>query len=426
MQQHVCVITPTADPGGLPAARGERAVILAGIVLLAVGLRPAVTSLGSVLGQVEAELALAGWLSSLLTTLPVLCFAAVGAVTHQLTHRFGLHRVAFLALIAIAVGGGVRAAADSAAVFAVATTLALAGMAIGNVALPPLVKLHFPDRIPTVTAIYSCALLTGASVPAGLTVPVSGAAGSWRWGLGMWAMAAAVAAVPWLLLLRHDVNDVNDVNGAAKTTLTPGRLVRSSLAWTMAVFFATQSAQAYAQFGWLPTIYADAGLSPTAAALMLTITTAVGVPAPLVLPLYARRTTDHRPLVVAFAGLTMTGLTGLLLAPTTTPWLWAGCLGLGGVAFPWLLAMLALRTRTPAGTAALSGFVQSVGYLLAVVGPLGAGLLRAATGGWTVPLLVLLSLTVPMLVTGLLVARPRLLEDELAITHPGRPRRSNA
>jgi len=400
-----------ADPEEAPSRRA-RLLVLAGIVALAVGLRPAVTSLGSVLGDVRSDLALGAGVASLLTTLPVLCFAAVGALAHPLTHRFGLHRTAFAALATIAVGLGARAVTDSGQVFVAASTLALAGMAVGNVSLPPLVKRHFPDRIPAVTAIYSCALLTGAAGPAALTVPVADQAGSWRWGLGVWALTAAVAALPWLGLLRHDVRADDDAPRAV--VLTPGRLARSPLAWTMAVFFGVQSAQAYAQFGWLPTIYEDAGLSPAAAALMLTVATGVGVPAPLVLPAYARRTTDHRPLVVGFAVLTAVGIVGLLLVPTTAPWLWAGCMGLGGAAFPWLLAMLGLRTRTTEGTAALSGFVQSVGYLVAAVGPLGTGLLYEASGGWTVPLLVLLALTVPMLVSGLRIARPRLLEDELA------------
>ncbi len=394
--------------------RREQVLVLLGMVLLAVSLRPAVTSLGAVLGEVDRDLDVAGWLASLLTTLPVLCFAAVGAVTHPLTHRFGLHRTALLSLVAIVAGTGVRAFTDSALVFTVASTVGLAGMAVGNVALPPLVKLHFPDRIPTVTAVYSCALLSGAAIPAGVTVPVSDAAGSWRWGLGLWAITAAVAAVPWFALLRHDVRERDDPSRLAPA-LTPGRLARSPLAWTMAVFFGVQSAQAYAQFGWLPTIYEDAGLSPATAALMLTIATAVGVPAPLVLPAYARRSGDHRPLVVGFAVLTAVGLGGLMLVPSALPWLWAACMGLGGAAFPWVLAMLVLRTRTLEGTAALSSFVQSIGYLLSAIGPLGTGLLREATGGWTVPIAVLLALTAPMLWTGLRIARAGQLEDELKL-----------
>ncbi len=407
-------VTPTAPgPGGVPESRRAKVLVLAGLLLLAVSLRPAVTSLGSVLGDVQADLRLAGWLASLLTTLPVLCFAAVGAVTHPLTHRFGLHRTALVSLLAIVAGTAARSLTDSATVFTLASTVALAGMAVGNVSLPPLVKLHFPAHIPAVTAAYSCALLSGAAIPAGLTVPVADAAGTWRWGLGLWAITAAVAAVPWLGLLRHDVRE-RDEDSPLRAVLTPARLLRSPLAWMMAVFFGVQSAQAYAQFGWLPTIYEDAGLSPTAAALMLTVTTAVGVPAPLILPAYTRRTSDHRGLVLGFAAFTAIGIGGLMLAPATLPWLWAACMGLGGAAFPWALAMLGLRTRTTEGTAALSGFVQSVGYLLSAIGPLGTGLLHDATGGWTLPLLVLLALTAPMLVTGLWIARAGMLEDELA------------
>ena len=190
----------------------------------------------------------------------------------------------------------------------------------------------------------------------------------------------------------------------------------------MALFFGAQSAQAYAQFGWLPSIYVDAGLSAQSAALMLTVVTVVGVPAPFVLPPYAKATTDHRPLVIVFAGVTAIGLFGLMLWPTTVPWLWAALLGLGACSFPWVLAMLALRTRTADGTAALSGFVQSTGYLMAAVGPLGTGLLHDATGDWTVPLVVLIALTVPMLWSGLRFARPRMLEDELGLpANRGRP-----
>jgi CP family cyanate transporter-like MFS transporter len=378
------------------------------VVTLAVSLRPAVTSLGAVLGMVRDDLGVSGWLAGVLTTLPVLSFAAVGSLTHLLTSRLGLHRTALLALLAVAAGSAGRAMADSPTAFTLGSAVALAGMAVGNVSLPPLVKLHFPDRIPTVTAVYSCALLAGAAIPAGLTVPVADAAGTWRWGLGVWAVAAAVAALPWLGLLRHDVRDSDPVS-----TLTPRMLARSRLAWAMAVFFGTQSAQAYAQFGWLPTIYADAGLSEDSAALMLTVLALVGVPAPLVLPAYARATSDHRPLVIVFAGVTLAGWGGLMVSATTVPWLWAVLLGIGGCAFPWILAMLALRTRSADGTAALSSFVQSTGYLLAAVGPLGAGLLHDATGGWTLPLAVLMVLMVPMLWTGLLFARPRVLEDEL-------------
>ena len=149
-----------------PAGRGERALLLIGVVTLAVSLRPAVTSLGAVLGMVRADLGISGWLAGVLTTLPVLSFAAVGSLTHLLASRLGVHRTALLALVAVLLGSGWRAVADSPTAFTLGSAVALAGMAVGNVSLPPLVKLHFPERIPAVTAMYSCALLAGRR-PAG-------------------------------------------------------------------------------------------------------------------------------------------------------------------------------------------------------------------------------------------------------------------
>ena len=290
-------------PTAPPPSRREQVLVVAGLITLAASLRPAVTGLGAVLGDIRADLGIGGLLAGVLTTLPVLCFAGVGALTHPLTHRVGVHRTALIALVTVAAGSALRSLSDTPVLFTIGTTVALAGMAVGNVSLPPMVKLHFPDRIPTMTAVYSCALMAGAAVPAGLTVPISDAGGSWRYGLGLWAVMAALAALPWLWLLRHDVTEAD-----RRVSLSPRLLVRSRMAWAMAVFFGLQSAQAYAQFGWLPSMYEDAGLSRQAAALMLTVTALVGVPAPLLLPAYARRTNDHRLLVLGFAVVTAVGV----------------------------------------------------------------------------------------------------------------------
>ena len=92
---------------------------------------------------------------------------------------------------------------------------------------------------------------------------------------------------------------------------------------------------------------------------------------------------------------------------------WAVLVGIGTATFPLILTLIGLRARTPAGTAALSGFAQSIGYLIAGIGPFGIGLLHDLSGGWTVPLLALLVVTVPQLLLGLAVSRPAYVEDEL-------------
>ncbi|MDQ3275847.1 MAG: MFS transporter [Actinomycetota bacterium] len=403
-------MTATADSArqraGTPV---QRALLVAGVVLLAVNLRPAVTSLGTVLGDVRDGLGMSGVVAGFLTTLPLLCFAGFGSVAPAAARRFGMHRVVAASVVAMTLGLVGRAGTDSAALFIALSALALAGMASGNVLLPPLVKRHFPGRVSLMTAVYSTALLAGAALPTVIAVPVTQATGTWRWGLLLWGITAAVALVPWSGLLRHDVRHTQ---GPA-ATFSRAAVARSRLGWSMAGFFGLQSMLAYAQFGWLPQIYRDAGLSPGVAALMLGIATGIGIPVPLLLPAVIARWPDQRIVVTTLGSLSLAGFAGLLLWPSTLPWLWALLMGSGGGAFPWLLTMLGLRTTTTEGAAVLSGFVQGVGYLVAAMGPFMTGALYDLTGGWTVPLAVLTLLCLPQILLGLSFARPRTFEDEL-------------
>jgi MFS transporter, CP family, cyanate transporter len=401
---------PTTAPAAAPPQepRWERVLVVIGVVLLAVNLRPAATSLGTLLDRAQQTLSISATMAGLLTTLPVLCFAAFGPVATALGRRWGLHRTSLITLGVIVGGLFLRAVTDSALVFVVASGTALAGMAAGNVLLPPLVKRHFPHRVGAMTAVYSTAMMLGAAMPAWVSVPVSEAAGTWRYGLAMWGVLAAVAVVPWVGLLRHDVRGDRPVPRYSLRDIA-----RSRLAWQMALFFGLQSSFAYTQFGWLPSIYHDAGLSHADAATMLGLLTTVGIPLALLLPANAGRHPDQRLVVTVLGTCAFAGWLGLLLAPTAVPWLWAVLLGVGGSSFPWCLAMIGLRAHTEDGTALLSGFVQSGGYVIAAVGPLGAGLLFDLTGEWTLPLAVLTAMAVPLVLVGLTFARPRYVEDEL-------------
>ena len=109
-----------------------------------------------------------------------------------------------------------------------------------------------------------------------------------------------------------------------------------------------------------------------------------------------------------------TGQLRLELAPHDLAVLWAVVAGAATSTFPLILVLIGLRSRTPSGTAALSGFTQSAGYLLAAVGPFTVGALYDVTGGWTWPLWFLVALTVPQLAVGAYVARPAYVEDQLS------------
>jgi CP family cyanate transporter-like MFS transporter len=181
----------------------------------------------------------------------------------------------------------------------------------------------------------------------------------------------------------------------------------------MALFFGLQSLQAYSIFGWFAKVYRDAGFSPASAGLLLGVITAMSIPLSFLIPSVAARLHNQTVLILALGACYPVGYVGLILAPTRGAWLWAVLVGVAASIFPLVLTLIGLRARTSEGTAALSGFTQSVGYLIAAVGPFGMGVLHDRTGGWTVPLSVLCVLALAQVAAGLTVARPAYIEDAL-------------
>ncbi len=393
----------------------RRVLVLVGIVVLAFNLRPAAVSIGPVLGDLRGDLDMSGAEAGVLTSLPVVAFAVFGSIAARLARAVGPHRLTLAALLAVVVGLAARTRVDSVVVFLGLSLLALAGMATANVVLPSLVKRHFPTRIGVMTTAYSTALAVGLTSSSVLTVPIGLAlGGGWRDGLMLWAVTAAVAALPWLALITEDSGARAGTPVEPEVPVGLGQVARTRLGWMMALFFGLQSLQAYSIFGWFAVIYRDAGFSSATAGLLLGVITATSIPTSLVVPVLAGRLRDVRVLVVVFFACYVAGYVGLVAAPVGGAWLWAVLIGVGTASFPLALTLIVLRARTATGTAALSGFTQSAGYLLAAPGPFLVGFLHDLSGGWTVPLLALIALSVPLLLTGLAVARPAAVEDELA------------
>jgi CP family cyanate transporter-like MFS transporter len=397
----------TSSPAPASAWQG-RLLVLVGLLAVSVNLRPAAVSVGPVLEEVTTGLAMGPAAAGLLTSLPVLAFAGVGAVAPWLARTVGLHRTTLLSLAVVTVGLALRAESTSEPSFMVFSMLALAGMATANVLLPSLVKLHFPDRIGFVTALYTTALAIGLTGALTLTVPISDAGGSWRWGLGTWAVLALVAALPWLLLLTHD-RHAERGHGDVRVS----DVARTRLGLAMALLFGIQSIHAYVSFGWFAQLYRDAGFSPTTAGLLVGLLAAVSIPLSLWLPTLAGRREDHRSLLWTVLACYPVAYVGLIVAPHSLAVLWALLVGVGAAIFPLVLTLIGLRARTASGTAALSGFTQSVGYLIAAAGPFTVGVLYDATGGWTVPLLLMIALVAPMVLLAGYVGKPMQVEDQL-------------
>jgi CP family cyanate transporter-like MFS transporter len=375
-------------------------LLVAGLVVLAANLRPALTSVAPLIGEIRADTGVSNGVAGLLTTLPLLAFSVLSPMAHRLARAFGMERALLASLLVLAAGILARSAGAVVTLF-LGTALLGAAIAVGNVLMPGIVKREFPERIGLMTSVYSTALGISAALAAGVSVPVAQLIG-WRGALALWALPAFVAAVAWVPQLKSSRSE----NAPDRSPRGVGGLWRSPLAWQVTLFMGLQSLAYYVTLTWLPEILRDEGLSVARAGWMLGLSQAVAIVTMFLAPVLAGRRPSQQGVVVAAAALSGAGILGLLVAGGTATTLWVVLLGLGqGACFSLALAFFALRAPDPEHAAALSGMAQSVGYLLAAFGPTLFGVLRDATHAWTIPLELLLVVVACLLISGLGAAR---------------------
>lgn len=351
-------------------------LLLLGLILVALNLRPALSSMAPLLSDVSQHLGLSAAKAGLLTTLPVLCLGLFAPLAPLLARRFGAERVVLGILMTLALGIVLRSSFGEVGVFA-GSILAGASIGVIGVLLPGIVKRDFARHAGTMTGVYTMALCLGAAMAAGATVPLSQHfGGSWAMGLGFWVVPALVAALFWLPQVGHK-------HGAHHVAFRVRGLLRDRLAWQVTLYMGLQSSLAYIVFGWLPSILIGRGLTPTQAGLVLSGSVIVQLASSLAAPWLATRGKDQRLAIVIVMLMTLGGLFGCLYAPIEGLWGWAVLLGLGqGGTFSLALTLIVLRSRDPHVAANLSSMAQGIGYTLASMGPFAVGLVHDWTGGW--------------------------------------------
>jgi MFS transporter, CP family, cyanate transporter len=411
------------------------ALLVVGILALALNLRAAITGLPPVFPELSAALNLSPATIAVLAAVPVLCFGLFSGLGAPLSRRFGEERVLLVALLLLAAGLLLRGAAPEVMLFP-GTVLAGGAIALGNVLLPSLIKRRRPGHAGLLIGAYLLTMSSGAVIGALIAVPVyQAAAGStaavagWpvQLTLGLWAVPALAAAVVWLPQIRYRaVPDTTELATTGPDTTGPGTagpgtagpgtrgrrtpVNRHLLAWQVAAFMGLQSLTYYAALSWLPTLFRDRGVSPEHAGALLALMNFGNAVTAMLMPVLAHRARDQRPLVLVAALASAVGLTGALLAPVGTAFAWTLLLGLGqGASLGLAIFFTVARAPDPVASASLSGFAQSVGYLIATGGPLAVGFLHSATGGWGVPVVALLAATVVQLSAGVLAGRARTL-----------------
>lgn len=381
-------------------ASRKAAVVVALVFVVALNLRPSITSVGPLLPRIGADEHLGEGLQGLLGALPLLAFAAVSPLVHRVSRRIGTDRAVLAALVVLALGIALRSGAGTAGLWA-GTAVLGAAIAVGNVLVPAIVKRDYPRHVSRATGVYSACIAVSAASASALAVPLASEVG-WRGSLSVWAVAALVAAVVWLPRARGAAADP-----AEPPTSDPLPSVwRQPTAWLVTAYMGLQSTTFYVMVTWLPTIETADGLSDRLAGLQLFAFQLVGIASGLAIPRLMRR--DSQVLAGVICGSAMAvGALGLLVLPGLSL-VWVVLAGLGsGASLVVALSLISLRGRTHQETTQLSGMAQSLGYLLAAAGPIAAGLLAEATGSWHPTLALVAAVAVLQVLVALRAGRPR-------------------
>jgi CP family cyanate transporter-like MFS transporter len=411
---HIGTDASVAGPDQTLGTGTARAVLLVTILVVAANLRPTITALGSVVGLVAADTGMGAGAIGLLGAVPLLAFAVVSPIVHVLTRAMGAERAVLVSTLVLIVATVVRSLPGSVANLWLGTVVMGAAIAVGNVVVPELVKRDFPTDVPLVTGLYSTVLGASAAVASGLALPIA-EIGGWRLGIGIWVLFSVVAALVWPLRMRSLAIGGSAVREPEETPSSPpvgggtGRSVwRSAVAWQVSLIMATQGLTYFMLVTWLPTIEVSMGIDPVTAGWHSFLYQIVGIAAGLGVTPFMRARSDHRAVGVVISLLLVVAVLGLLFAPDLLV-LWLVVAGLSGGS-SLVLALALVGERSPSATDAgrLSGMAQSVGYLLAAAGPFGAGVLFAATGSWSYPLLAVIAVAIFQLVLSLLAGRDRL------------------
>lgn len=392
--------------------RFHRVLLVIGIVFVAFNLRPAITSVGPVLGIIRDDIGLSNWSAGLLTSLPLIAFAIMSPLAPRLGNKYSNERALLIGLILLLFGVIARSISMILLLFAGTVFIGL-GIAICNVLLPGVIKEKFPAKVALMTSVYSTAMGIFAATASGLSIPLARGAG-WGWQLALlfWTIPAVIGIVIWVYLSKRD----KSTQSVEMKYVQPSdnQMWRSPLAWQVACYMGLQSFLFYVTISWLPEILQDYGVSMVTAGWMLSFTQFVGLPASFFVPVIANKFKSQSWIVVALSLFAIIGYAGLLLGDTYAVMIISIIvlgIALSG-SFSMALTFLGMRARTARHAAELSGMAQSLGYTLAAIGPMLIGFMFDITHAWSVPLLTLIGVAILVGIFGYRAGRDQYVLEE--------------
>ncbi|MGG0656169.1 CynX/NimT family MFS transporter [Rummeliibacillus pycnus] len=383
-------------------------ILVLGIVFIAATLRSPLTSVGPIISYIKEGLDISNVLAGFITTIPLLAFAIVSPFAPKFASRFGFEKTLLFAMGILAVGILIRSFGNT---FSLLFGTALIGIAIafGNVLLPALIKLKFPLQVGLLTSLFTLAMNITASVAAGVSYPIAGTSFGWKGALGCWIILTIIAIIVWLPQLRKKA----ELKENHKHTKLDKPIWKYPLTWAITLAMGLQSLIFYTTAAWIPAMLEAQGMSANQAGWMFSIMQFSQLPMTFLIPILAGRKSDQRSLVVMFGSFYVVGFAGILMNLTSLTMLWMILIGLaGGASFGLAMMFFSLRTHNALEAAELSGTAQSIGYLLAAVGPVLYGYIHDLFESWHAANILYAITVVGLIISAWISAKDRYVTPE--------------
>lgn len=403
---NIPTISPAAAASKQGSAPKSRVVVVLGIiavVLIGLNLRAGITSAAALFHDLQQVLGYGALVASILPSIPLLCFAVAGLGTSWLTRRVGVEKAIFIALALLAAGLLARAVPFTGALLG-GTVLAMSGLAVCNVAMPSLIREHYSDRTSMMTGLYTFTMSGGATFAAVISVPLAQQLGSPSMGLAAWGLLGVAALLGFLPVVLHNHRNSTKTD-QPRVPMLP--LLRTRLGILITAIFTFQAFLAYAVMSWFAYMLTSQGLSASESGVQFGVMQLVSVASGMILLAFGSRPGMLRPALYTASSSTLLAIAAMVWLPTSLAVIPAVLFGFGLGIFPLVLVIISRSGRSTAETTALSTIAQSLGYLIAAIGPFGMGLLHSVTGGWVLPMSLLSLVALGLMVTSHMLTSKR-------------------
>ncbi|WP_375141035.1 CynX/NimT family MFS transporter [Bacillus sp. NP247] len=388
--------------------QGRTYLYILALFFVSINLRIGITSISPLLETIRQDLNISNFSVSFLTAIPVFCMGTFALLTGKVIKKYGAEKAIMACLILIGLATCMRAFTFSIFTLFASSLFIGIGIALAGPLLSGFIKEKFPTKIGLMIGIYSVGMGTGASLSAGLTIPLQHVLkDDWNMALAFWGVLTIIAILFWYPVMKRKKNTSTQDK---KNNSLP---LRNKKAWLFTIFFGLQSGIFYSITTWLAPANQSMGVSSEQAGTLITVFTVVQMICSFLIPTLADIYKNRALWLLGSICFVLVGLS-LMVYPLTTPWIPSILLGIGlGGVFPLALMLPLYETKTSEDASAWTAMMQSGGYIMGGFIPVLAGIARDYFDGYTQVFIIMALLSLILFILTLVMNKRKIKAKDL-------------